>query len=563
MNSDKFKETIIKNSWVFGFIVNKLKGPAMVLIGLWVGVAGAAEPGWIRPRTPLSEQSVWLNKKEPIRFEWTGEADKDTVLEVARDPDFRVLLLEEVYPVAPHFTDKLIDDGTYFWRMAQRTSRGKNPHFGPIRFVLVNQAGPVLIFPFVDLKSPELKPLKFYWQEKKGIAQFRFQLSLDKTFNNPLKNHLVNGTQTSSQKLPGGEYYWRVRAEEHPMATSSWSETRKFVVQKAKEDPPKKKVERVAPPVRKKEAPEPLKLASPKIFSGSLNAVLKFRGASADSLMNPPTLKWKKTSGATGYELQISRKSDFTQMEWVAVVPEPQSKWHEAKPGKYFWRVRAVNGDTITGPFSTTNTLELKLPPPSIKNVISQKLKKRSSVEGPEALPVSLSWNAVPQASGYQVLVSGSKKFNPLKLDIKADKASTLLELEEGGNYYIKVAAVNANGDVVSGFSNVAMLKLTEERVMDAPLAKLPPNGASIVSFSGQQMPISFKWDSVEMAEKYRLEISTMAGFKKIIHTEVLRETQFILTKSLPKVRLFWRVRAEQGNEASDWSEVYSFEFAN
>lgn len=541
--------------------------------GLLSGGALAAEPGWLKAKSPLNEQNVWLNSKEPIRFDWSGEADKDTVLEVARDSDFRVLIVEEFYPASPHFTDKLKEEGTYYWRLSQKAEGGRKAHFNAIRFIVVNPVGPGLIFPFSDFKSPPAKPLKFYWQEKKGIAQFRFQLATDSAFNNLHTDRLISGTQTDAQKLSEGTYYWRVRAEENPAATSAWSEGRSFQVTKAPAEPAKPKAVKIPPP--RKKAPlgplpsvaGPVKLTRPHVKGSAQNVVLKFKGGknnapSAETILNPPVLRWSETPGATAYELQISRRSDFSQLEWVATVAGTEAEWAEAAPGKYYWRVRALNGENITGPFSAAGNLDLKLPVPVLKNHSPYKLKLKPAADGSMFSELSLAWTPVPGASGYQVLVAENMRFAPVKHDLKSEKPAMEIELKEGGTLYVKVAALGPGGESGGSFSKVAVLKVEVESELPAPVLKLPPDGSAIVSFNGQQAPLSFKWDEVGAAENYRIEISMTPDFKKPIYSEVVEFPQTVLNKKFPKVRLYWRVRAEQGKAKSSWSEVYSFEHA-
>ncbi|MNL29967.1 hypothetical protein D3C87_1516780 [compost metagenome] len=208
-----------------------------------------------------------------------------------------------------------------------------------------------------------------------------------------------------------------------------------------------------------------------------------------------------------------------------------------------------------------------------MKKVFSHIVKIKTKAQLSEPSPVRISWTEVPAASGYRVLVSENKKFDSTLMELKAERNLASVHIEKEGHYFVKVAALGAGEELVSDFSEVSAIEYEKKDFIPkakilaarfgiaAPQPKLPPNGVSIVSLSGSQDPILFRWEVAD-ADGYRLEIAADESFQQILHVAVVSENQQVVTKPLPKGKLYWRVRAQKGTLNSDWSQAFSLEFA-
>jgi hypothetical protein len=578
-----------------------------------------APSGGVSLSSPKNGQKIWQKSQEPVRFEWSGNTGEDVFLEISRDHDFHDLVLEEAAPKFPFLTDKLPGDGDYYYRIVKRSSKEGISLLEPIAFTVVTQSPPHLIYPFNPMSVPETKALRFYWQAKSGVNHYRFQIAFDNSFENLFSDLLLDETQTIPQKIPTGHFFWRVRGEDNPTTATMWSEVRVLIsegasgkkaqetlddlperVAAARPQPPKPPMlpppptpaapiatpTPTTPPVAVKirNTNPPKSLASPKVAQASQKILLRGRDknslrnpAAIQSLwMNPPTLSWNKLKAAASYEVQVSRKINFTQLEWTKSLSAAETKWELAKPGKFFWRVQALDESGIRGPFSSPSSLDLSLPAPKLKKLISHTVAIKTQAQLSARSPLPISWTEVPAASGYRVLVSSNKKFNSNMFDLKVDRNLASLDIYENGRYFVKVAVLGANGEPASDFSEVATIEyqkknlipsstpipIVEKKVtIPAPQLKLPPDGVSIVSLNGSQDPISFKWEDTD-ADAYNLEIAADEGFQQIIHSAVIRENQTVITKAMPKGKVYWRLRSKKGAIKSDWSPSFSFEFA-
>ncbi len=401
-------------------------------------------------RHPVPGQIVWVSGQELFRFEWTGYAVEGDLLEVARDPEFRDLVMETPAPRSPLPTDKLPGEGDYYYRIVRRSEDQALEILKPVHFALVAKTAPEIIYPFGNMNTKEDKAIRFYWQAKHGVTKYRFQMAFDKSFEQIMSDFVVHETQTTPQNIPVGDFYWRVRAENDEKTFTQWTEPRRLTVERAENlasnalpsSPPSAELE-------KSEKPELKALQVPSIGKPNQNLLLRFkkggkRGLASDSnsLSNPPSLEWGQVEGAQAYEVQVSNKADFSKIEWSRKLATNQATWDAARPGRGYWLVRAIGVESVKSEYSAAGTLEMRVPAPTLKKKMTHQVKTKTRAEYAAATSVPVTWDRVPGAIAYKVLVAENKNFSPSKIDMKVDRNSAKVPLVEGGQYYVKVAAV-------------------------------------------------------------------------------------------------------------------------
>ena len=95
------------------------------------------------------------------------------------------------------------------------------------------------------------------------------------------------------------------------------------------------------------------------------------------------------------------------------------------------------------------------------------------------------------------------------------------------------------------------------------PELLLPPNGSS----QSERRP-TFVWKPVEGALNYRIQVASGPGFSELLAArrgmeliidEIVAETSFTPTTTLPYGTLYWRVQATADDVIwGDWSDVWS-----
>ncbi len=75
-------------------------------------------------------------------------------------------------------------------------------------------------------------------------------------------------------------------------------------------------------------------------------------------------LRWQAVAGAAGYELQIAPDPSFAAPVVAERVEVPGYRWVEIPASRHYWRVRSVDRDGRTGPWSEVRPIEVALTPP-------------------------------------------------------------------------------------------------------------------------------------------------------------------------------------------------------
>ncbi len=529
--------------------------------------------------SPVSGQEVWISKNEPVRLEWTGASGANVVLQVATDKQFKNIIAEVKNPSGTSQSVSLNEDSLYHWRLIQQRPNGKTVDlFVPNSFYVSSRVGPELGLPENEMRTESLATVSFNWEEVGGVEKFRFQLASDREFKNIVKDVKVDGQKAEAANLPTGNYYWRVTALGNPALNNVWSENRVFqvfekpLVAKAKESP-KRNVAAVpaarptpaptpapAKPTLKKPIPVPVivKLKSSAVLIFREGVEFKFPASIKKSLTNAPTLKWKKSKLAASYEVQVSKSTDFTSPEWSQVSRSEKIQWNLAKPGIYFWRVRAQGKQNELSAFSKSAKLDLKLAAPKMQKAVSRMISSAGS--GGNAVPVT--WGPVPGASFYKLIIGTSQRFDQVIESSTHDQPSADIQLKGNKQYFAKVAALGEDGQQISEFSSVSEITVRQEDLLKPPIKKMPQDGVSLVQMVGGQTPIVFVWEAVAKAQGYTLEIAKDKKFATSFYSLTTAETKLLVNKPLPTGKIYWRVRAQSPEGESQWSPASTFEIS-
>jgi hypothetical protein len=173
------------------------------------------------------------------------------------------------------------------------------------------------------------------WKAMPGATDYEVQIGNDADFASLVSfTGLALPIRTTGQEfkaygmVPGKTYYWRIRADRATDANapylSPWSEGRQFT-----------------------------------IGSSALGGEVKFSVISPDigatNVSTTPIYQWTEYTGAINYELQVSRFSDFSVLEYTTNVT---GLFYKADKGlvnntTFYWRVRGVTGPGTAGPWAS------------------------------------------------------------------------------------------------------------------------------------------------------------------------------------------------------------------
>lgn len=250
---------------------------------------------------------------------------------------------------------------------------------------------------------------------------------------------------------------------------------------------------------------------------------------------------WSASGGATSYTLQVASSSGFsdplldTTLTGTSLLHGPL-----ATGTQYFWRVRANGSSGSSGwsdPSSFATTSGASAAP-----VLA--LPADAAVDVP--LSTTLSWNAYPGATSYQVQVSASPDFGALLVNDSLTGTSRILgALSSSTTYHWRVYARLPSG--VTDWSAPRQFTTTSPPP-PTPVLVSPANGATAVPLS-----TTLTWNASAGASAYRVQVATASDFSVIFRDSIVTgATSMALTGLSVNGVYYWRVRAQNaaGNSA-------------
>lgn len=166
------------------------------------------------------------------------------------------------------------------------------------------------------------------------------------------------------------------------------------------------------------------------------------------------TVKWKKVSGVTGYQVQYSTSSKFTSKTSKTATAKKDKTTAKTVSGlksktKYYVRVRTYTTSGKKKKYSSWS---------SAKSVTTKVAKVNFKSVSAERLGFTVKWSKAPSVSGYRVQYSTSSKFDKkvtkalLKVTNGNATSATITGLKAGKKYYVRVQAyVNQGKKSYSG----------------------------------------------------------------------------------------------------------------
>lgn len=467
-------------------------------------------------------------------------------------------------------------DQKYYWKVEAK-SVSAEAKSSLSWFYIVNPKKVQLQQPVNNLSleldhSDQKKEILFAWIEKYKAESYQFQLSQAYDFEKNLLDINTNQAHFGPEDLSTGEYFWRVRAQYSNKIFSAWSEPYSLKLTHEATLPDTAFIEPVVDPAV--ETAVPVKVQPEVNFknmsmekpvgqsksSHTINFKSGAKGRSPQSLKkyikNPPELSWIKVKGAQEYQLEISKDKIFDSLVVSPKVNNLKFVWTTARPGEYFWRVKALGEMGQIGPWSDVERLSVKVQKPRIKGQVkTEKVKSIEDLNRPEKITVS--WSKVPYASSYSLELSEVKSGK--KKSIKNKSNSFNLNMKTGQSYKVKVLAVDSAGRSISSLSNAAEMRVEKSLEVNTPKPLLPQDGVTMVSFDDSVQPVLFKWSKIKNAETYIFEISDSTDFKKLIVKKTLKKNDYLQAEALPKSKMYWRVKAVYQNYSSEFSEPRAF----
>ena len=300
------------------------------------------------------------------------------------------------------------------------------------------------------------------WNAVDGAARYDIQIADSPGGWTGAAADSVTGTTTYTPgtALANNEtHYWRVRAVDGDNQKGDWSE-----------------------------------VSSLRVKWGTISWLSPCNGTSTTN--TKPLLSWGTVTGAVNYEVQIAGSEAGLTGAAADSVTGTTTTY---TPGTaltnnttHYWRVRAVDGDGQQGAWSTEHSLEVAI------GTVSG-LSPSSGTYTADTTP-AFSWDAVADASGYEIQIAGSQNGLPGAEAVTVTGTATYTPgtaLTNNETHYWRVCAVD--GDNQKG----AWSAVSSLNVMGTVSGLSPVNKAETADTTP-----TFRWHALGGADSYEIQIA-------------------------------------------------------
>lgn len=407
---------------------------------------------------------------------------------------------------------------TYYWRVRAHIMNDsvdcftefsdwfsiKSPYKAPTLAIPENGAS------CVDFEQP------LYWNSVEGANTYEVIVSSKADFSDTL--HIAHNVTDTIVAFPFdrelAQYYWKVRASD-TNNNGYWSDPFSFTTS-------------ILPPGYE----------NPVDSAGGYGLTVYY--------------VWKNKGANTKYSIQISDKSDFSNLLVDAsnLTERTFTFTHSEYFKYYYWRVKAhLNG--CSSAWSRTYVFRTQLPAPVLQ---TPENNATNVTHNP-----TFTWKPVAGAKVYEFMLDTKSNFSTaiIRSNIPTNEIQLVQTLNENQLYYWRVRAINEEG--TSPWSSVFTFT-TGYYLPEAPRIISPENESTKHPING----LKLIWTSAKRAQKYQLQVTKLPEFTQlIVDNDNLFDTSYVLNNLENYTVYLFRVRAINQGGYSDWSLPYSFRTIN
>lgn len=459
---------------------------------------------------PHAEALIWITgENNSITFRWNSSKPLDRYLfQLAKDNLFQQIVATSEKNDHNFLLQNITFTGKFYWRVI---GYKEDQEFRSLVYgvKLLQEKPLLLVYPAHNhIFTPTFEHIKeglavnLRWQDSLEASNYFIQLATDEQFTKLLTNSKVKNQFARTPPLQTGDFYWRIKAEGRDRPKANWSKSSHFKITatvKAQETQSLGTVKKT-------------KMSSPETSQESISV----KGSDQSKLY----LQWKSIPLADHYILQIAPGEEIKGAEIKEqFIKETFYEIKNFSPGRYSWRVAAMDAQNNIGEWSKVGHFKITPPPPLLKPpVISLEEEKIFFAED----VVKFKWGLVEFAKGYHWQVSSDEIFTLLLAegDTKEEDLFANFVIKNGEKHHIRVQALNPPNKP-GPYSST--LTFSVETTI------LPPK------FFVKEDPIkkpeesSLYWQKIEGANEYLIQFAKDSQFKNIIKEETLRGTQINL----------------------------------
>ncbi len=281
-------------------------------------------------------------------------------------------------------------------------------------------------------------------------------------------------------------------------------------------------------------------------------ATLTLPANGATGLSLPVTLDWSDVATATSYQLQIDNNSDFSSTLTDQVVAASTYSATSLTSGvTLYWRVRAQNS-CGWGAYSASRTFATAACTLPVAPTLASPANAATNL----AQPITLDWNDVATATGYQIQVDNNSDFSSVTVAPTATASTYALSgLAAGTTFYWRVRAQNACG---LGSYSASRSFTTTCTLPTVPSFVAPANGVTNLA-----QPVVLDWSDIAGATLYHVQVDNNSDFSSPTTDNQPTASTYSVSGLTAGTVFYWRMRAQNACGWSAWSASRTFTTAS
>lgn len=409
----------------------------------------------------------------------------------------------------------------------------------------ITQIKPITLFHPKDGANLPTQLVSFQWDMVPGVDLYVLEVSSGADFADA-KSIKVKDFKTEMELEPGN-YQWRVQASKDTEIKSNVAQfTVGNVIPRMFHGP---------------ERPPELDLGlTPEGVSAPKHVAMKYKqgvdvrspASVASKLMNPPILSWQPLAGAHDYVVELDVNDKFENPMTYQTQGLTKFAWREARPGKIYWRVTAVNllGDKSKSSEIRTLKVGLAAPDLEVPSIDNDVVERPDHLTNPKE--VTVQWQPLPWASNYEVKVGdqvSTTKKNSAQVQVQPNTSTT-----------IEVVALDEKAQPLSERA-IQSVQFQRELKIVPPVVTLPADNTTVVVFGGVRMePLLFSWKPLDGVKEYDLQFASDPEFTKLLAERKVLTNSFVMKERLPETQAYWRVRSRFQDRVSEWSQPRKYQ---
>lgn len=401
-------------------------------------------------------------------------------------------------------------DSRYYWRVRGLNTKDTS-QWSDTRTFSTLLSSPALLSPVNNYFGFKLTDT-LKWQSVGTGIKYRIQISTDANYDSLLKdeNDISTTKYITLLNKYNTTYFWRVKAY-RDVDSSNWSSGYRFTT-----------------------------LMNTPLLSFPVNNSI--------NLQKNLLVSWKEVSGATSYKLQVSKDNEFIDNleNFYNITANNFELINLDYDSKYFWRIKALRSTDSTI-FSLPNNFSTVMSP---INLLYPQNDTANVEDG-----AYLIWQESSNADNYHIQISTDTNFSEIIYEyneIEINKFE-IKSLAPYTRFFWRVRYLKA--DKLSEWSEIRTFTMGKGHPLIAPELSSPSN------FSMNNLPKAVLiWLSVKNANSYIVQISLDLKFKNlVIDTLVNSITSYEYVNLKNSQRYYWRVKAVNQFDSSEWSRKWEF----